>query len=63
MKPPSVPLTAAVSRPVWVYIPAAREVAASLRRAHFPKEAGALGTFSVYCSTENAVYTLTAKME
>ena len=37
--------------------------AASLRRAHFPKEAGALDTFSVYCSTENAVYTLTAKME
>src|SRR5579864_6673896 len=35
--------------------------AASRRRAHFPKEPGALNTFSVYCSTENAVYTLTAK--
>ena len=37
--------------------------AASLRRAHFLKDAGALDTFSVYCSTENRVYTLTAKME
>ena len=33
--------------------------AASLRRAHFPREARAPDTFSVYCSTENAVYTLT----
>jgi hypothetical protein len=30
-----------------------------LRRTHFPKEVGASGTFSVYCSTEQAVYTLT----
>jgi hypothetical protein len=37
--------------------------AASLRRAHFPKEAGASGTFSVYCSTEKAVYTLTVNAE
>src|SRR5580704_2748459 len=37
--------------------------AASLRRAHFPKEAGASGTLSVYCSTEKAVYTLTVNAE
>jgi hypothetical protein len=29
----------------------------------FRKEAGASGTFSVYCSTEKAVYTLTVNAE
>ena len=37
--------------------------AASLRRARFRKEAGASGTFSVYCSTEKAVYLLTVNAE
>jgi hypothetical protein len=37
--------------------------AASLRRTHVPKEAGASGTLSVYCSTEKAVYTLTVNAE
>ena len=31
--------------------------------AHFPKEAGASGTFSVNCSTAKAVYTLTLNAE
>jgi hypothetical protein len=35
------------------------ETAASPRRAHFPKEAGASGTFSGYWSREKAVYSLT----
>ena len=37
--------------------------AACLRRAHYSKEVGASGTFSVYCSTEKAVYTLTVNAE
>jgi hypothetical protein len=40
-----------------------REPAASLGRGHFPKEAGASARFSVYCSTEKAVYTLTVNAE